>query len=42
MELLLSIALILLGLYVIKTSIGVIFKVGICLVIIAMILNIIG
>ncbi len=42
MELLLSVALMLLGLYIIKTSIGAIFKIGICLAIIAAILNIIG
>ena len=38
----LSIILIALGIYVIKTSIGAIFKIGICLAIIAMILNMIG
>lgn len=42
MEMILTIALIALGIYVIKTSIGAIFKIGICLAIIAMILNILG
>ena len=42
MELILSVALMLLGLYVIKTSIGAIFKIGICIAIISMILSIIG
>ena len=42
MEMLLTIALIALGFYVIKTSLGAIIKIGICLAIIAAILNIIG
>ena len=42
MEMILTIVLIALGIYVIKTSIGAIFKIGICLAIIAMILNILG
>ena len=42
MEMILTIALIALGIYVIKTSIAAIFKIGICLAIIAMILNILG
>ena len=42
MEMILTIVLIALGIYVIKTSIGAIFKIGICLAIIAVILNMIG
>ena len=42
MELILSVALLVLGLYVIKTSIGAVFKIGICLAIIAVILNMLG
>lgn len=42
MEMILTIVLIALGIYVIKTSIGTIFKIGICLAIIAIILNILG
>ena len=42
MEAILTIALIILGIYVLKTSIGAIFKVGICLVLISMILSLLA
>ena len=41
-ETILTIALIILGIYVIKTSIGFVFKIGICLLIISMILGMLG
>jgi hypothetical protein len=39
-ELLLSIALIILGVYIIKTSLGAVIKISICIILISMILSI--